>query len=164
MSEPTQEELKELLAYDPLTGLFTWIVKRPNATVGGTAGNLDPSGYIRISVKGKNYTAHRLAFLYMTGEFPPAHTDHINHKRADNRWANLRAISQLDNNRNTPLRSDNTSGMTGVSFNLRGMNWVARIKVGATYKFLGGFASFEEAKAARLKANKLYDFHPNHGK
>ena len=164
MSELTQEELKELLAYDPLTGLFTWIVKRPNATVGGIAGNLDPSGYVRISAKGKNYTAHRLAFLYMAGEFPPEHTDHVNHKRADNRWANLRATSQLDNNRNTPLRSDNTSGMAGVSFNRRDKNWTVRIKIGPAYKFLGNYESFDEARTVRLKANKLYNFHPNHGK
>ncbi len=76
----TQEQLKELLHYDSNTGLFTWRVGRRGMWADLRAGTLSPSGYVSIIIKSKNYSAHRLAFLYMTGNFPINGVDHINRK------------------------------------------------------------------------------------
>lgn len=164
MSLLTQTELKRLLDYNPSTGLFTWKISRPNAKQGNKAGNLDPSGYIRISVNSKNYTAHRLAFLYMTGNFPLNHTDHINHNRSDNRWINLRLVTQKENNRNLAKRSDNTSGTSGVSFSNKNNKWIVRIKVENCYKSFGAFPTIEEAISIRNQIMSLHGYHSNHGK
>ncbi|MGE1723358.1 HNH endonuclease signature motif containing protein [Enterobacter hormaechei] len=87
----TQARLKECLDYDPLTGSFTWIKSTAYCIKPGMpADSLTCNGYIGIKLDGKNYLAHRLAWLYMFGEFPPGHLDHINCVRTDNRIANLR--------------------------------------------------------------------------
>ena len=101
MGKLTQEELKELLHYDPDTGVFTWKKGRQGRIKkGGIAGNEDQSGYCKIVVKGKRYGAHRLAFLYMEGYFPEHQVDHINRDRGDNRWVNLREATHTCNMRN----------------------------------------------------------------
>lgn len=94
----TQEELKARFRYDPKTGIFT-DMQYPDKQVGSSDGH----GYLRISVDNKKYYLHRLAFLYMTGRFPKI-TDHINRKRDDNRWENLREVfSSKQNLANTEL-------------------------------------------------------------
>jgi len=92
----TQEKLKELLAYDSETGLFKWCVRvGKRIHVGSIAGHLDEiSGYIRITVQGKIYQAHRLAWLYVHGYFPETDVGHINKVRHDNRIENLREASR----------------------------------------------------------------------
>ena len=94
----TQERLKELLHYDPETGVFTWKVdKGTRARAGQEAGCLNGvSGYIDISIDKKLEKAHRLSFLYMDGSMPPEHTDHINGIRNDNRPQNLYACHRKD--------------------------------------------------------------------
>lgn len=87
----TQERLKELLTYEPATGVFRWRERRGNqgggcVAPGDEAGSVYKNGYRMIGVGGRRYGAHRLAFLYMTGAFPPAEVDHINGVPADNRW------------------------------------------------------------------------------
>lgn len=113
----TQLRLKELLHYDPVTGHFTWIVANSNRAPAGTpAGRTGNShGYCPIGIDGKRYRAHRLAWLYMTGEWPPEHIDHINGVRSDNRWHNLRAATLKENNRNMGLQRNNAAGYKGVS-------------------------------------------------
>jgi hypothetical protein len=100
--ELTQDRLRELLDYDPDTGIFTWMVNRRGgkAAVGVVAGSRNTDNYVSITVDGEEYLAHRLAFLYMTGAFPPKQVDHINTAKSDNRWCNLRACTskeQMDN-------------------------------------------------------------------
>lgn len=108
----TQSELKLLLNYCPITGTFTWM-KRSNSHVdaGSVAGTLRPDGYINIGVKGKRYQAHRLAFLYMLGEFPSYDVDHINKVKNDNAWINLRPATRSENMQNTSKKSNNTSAL-----------------------------------------------------
>jgi|SRR5262249_13953776 len=87
----TAERLREVLSYDPETGTFTWRVSGGGRRTSGVAGHHDRAwkGYVCIAVDGRKYRAQRLAFLYMTGDWPPAQIDHINGDTSDNRWANL---------------------------------------------------------------------------
>ena len=123
----TQARLKELLDYDPSTGLFTWKVGRSGVRKGSSAGSLNNHGYMRISIDGKRYQSHIVAFLYMTGSFPHEEVDHMNNIRDDNRWENLREASKYQNAKNTKIRKDNTSGFKGVYWHKRHKKWTVQI-------------------------------------
>jgi len=143
----TAARLRELLAYNPETGIFTWLVscgRRGAGTVTGSA--LHDRGYLRIGIKGRRYFAHRLAFLYMTGEWPPAQIDHINGRRDDNRWTNLRAATQSENFANSGPRSRNRLGLRGVSFRMDKGRYQAQICHNKQIH-LGYYATPEEAAA-----------------
>lgn len=174
--ELTQSYLKTALHYDPDTGVFTWQprdhshFKTPGSSKvwharfsGKNAGHSD-DGYIRIKLLGKNHLAHRLAFLCMTGEFPPHEVDHISGVRNDNRWTNLRAVTGSENNKNTKIRADNTSGILGVYWHKASSKWQASIGVDGRFIHLGLFNNIEEAADARKLANKKHGFHQNHGR
>lgn len=163
-SSLSQKTLKKHLEYDPETGLFTWLVRRGSAQAGDAANCLDTTGYIRISLYGFLYQAHRLSFLYMEGALPPDAVDHINHKKDDNRWSNLRHSNKTINARNLGMRSTNTSGHTGVVFMKATGQWKAQIRRGRKNFHLGLFDDINDAVAARKQGNIKYGFHPNHGK
>lgn len=168
MSEELLKSVNEILHYDPETGIFTWKKKSAKKViVGSTAGNIgtDQSGksYLRIMVAGKTYRAHRLAWLITHGEFPPDQIDHINGNGLDNRLINLRAVTISDNQKNLRLKSSNSSGVCGVSFDNQKRKWRAYIKFGGKQKYLGYFSEFDLAVAARKEAGVIYGFHPNHG-
>ena len=153
--ELTQDRLKELLRYCPRTGNFTRLVTRSgNAKAGSLAGALAVRGGIVIRIDGKDYHAHRLAYLYMTGAFPAAgmEIDHIDRDATDNRWCNLRLATSSQNNHNTGVRKNNTHGYKGVS--RVGNRWTARIRLNWKKYYLGCFATPEEAHAAYVKAAK----------
>lgn len=164
----TQKELKEMLHYNPDSGVFTWLISRSSrAKVGRIAGSVDVRGYIVIKLKSENnkgrfYKAHRLAWFYMAGVWPTG-IDHINHIKDDNRLANIRESSQEENNKNTSLRVDNASGVLGVSFNKRLAKWIAQINVDRKRKHIGCFKDKFEAICARKSASNKYGYHPNHG-
>lgn len=152
----TQEELKEILFYEPSTGIFTWKVKRGNIRAGQVAGSIHAQGYIPIGINGKIYQAHQLAVLYMTGSWPKGGVDHINRNRSDNRWKNIRELSQQGNLRNQGLSSRNTSGITGVSWIARRGKWQAQIKVDRKQIGLGLYDNFVDAVQARWDAEQKY--------
>jgi len=123
MTELTQEELKRVLAYNPDSGIFTWLVNRGRRKmIGLTAGSVMKNGYIRICINGKGYLGHRLAFMYMEGKMPPDMVDHKNRNRSDNRWCNLQHADIWINSLN---RSDSTL-FTGVMESKVGKVWVAQ--------------------------------------
>lgn len=160
----TQARLKELLHYDPETGVFTWRVRSCNRwpTVGRPAGTPDGKGYLMIMVDQERYKAHRLAFLYVTGRFPAHQVDHISGSVSDNRWVNLRCATQAENMQNRRVRSDNSSGFPGVNWNTRVGKYIARICVGGVRRHLGCFDDPAEAGKAYLDAKQhLHKFHPN---
>ena len=148
----TQTRLKEVLEYDPTTGIFTNRVSRSNMRAGSVAGCVTPNGYISISIDGKRYLAHRLAYLCVVGSFPPDHIDHINGIRDDNRLANLRVATRSENCRNSRKRSNNTTGYKGVWFDKRTGKFQAQIRINGKKKYLGLFLTPEEAHRAYAKA------------
>ena len=148
----TQGELKEILRYDPESGEFYWAKPGRKRVMSRPAGNLAPNGYRYIRVSGKLVCAHRLAFLYMTGEMPDGSVDHINGDRADNRWMNLRLASRSENACNSRLSSRNTSGKKGVSWYAPGAKWRATIQKNGKCHSLGYFDTVDQAEAARISA------------
>lgn len=156
----TQQRLKQVINYDPEAGLFTWRERKGNRTKkGGLAGGPNEYGYIQICIDGKLYKAHRLAWMYVYGFMPSGMIDHINRKTGDNRISNLREVTNEQNQQNSGLRIDSTSGVRGVTWNGRRSKWEARIKAGIHRKHLGYFESIEQACAARLAAESKYFTH-----
>ena len=146
MKPPSQERLKELLHYDPETGVFTW---RGGGRAGAQAGSKNFNGYWTLKILGQEYKAHRIAFLYMTGEFPPEETDHINRIKDDNRWINLRAVSKSENQKNMPVRKDSTSGCPGVNWDAPHNKWRVRLVHNSVRVELGFYTDLEQAVAVR---------------
>lgn len=152
-----QQELMRALSYDKDTGVFRWIEKRKGISVGSVAGCLMRHGYISICINRVDYTAHRLAWLYVYGEWPKNYIDHINGKRNDNRIENLRDVSQVVNMQNVYApRSDNKCGVRGVSFHKPSRKYTARITVGKKYVSLGLFNTVEEAGNAYMDAKRRF--------
>jgi HNH endonuclease len=148
----TYTRLKQLLKYDTETGLFTWLVRRGGAVrPGDTAGCIRSNGYWYISVDNEQFIAHRLAWLYMTGKWPDDEIDHRDRVRSNNVWSNLREAntSQQQQNR-TPKHG--VSGFVGVDRNHG--KWRAQITVAGRKTHLGLFDDIEQAKAARLAAER----------
>lgn len=152
----TQSALKEILHYDPGTGVFTWRVSLGTAKAGSVAGSFARHGYVQIGVAGRNHLAHRLAWLYEFGEFPPNDLDHINRVRSDNRICNLRPATNAENNQNCSMRRDNTSGHVGVYWYKRDKKWRAKIQINRKTIPLGRFTNLEGAIAARKAAELKY--------
>ncbi len=160
-----QHELKSLVSYDKNTGVFTvtGIIKHSSKKIGDILSSTNNRGYLRVFIKNRTYTLHRLAFLYMTGKFPINDVDHINHVKNDNRWVNLRDVMQKDNAKNRPLPKNNKSGAVGVDLNEKKRRWSARISVNKKRVFLGLFKNLDDAIASRRSAEIRYGFHENHG-
>lgn len=155
--ELTAEYLRSILDYDPATGIFTWKISTANnVKVGDVAGCTTGEGYLHISICSSRYKSHRLAWLYVYGEWPSLDIDHINRNRSDNRIANLRDVSHKQNLQNTGKYSHNTSGHPGVSWSKCVSKWRARIAHDQKHIHLGCFTDIEEAIAARKAAEKLY--------
>lgn len=150
------ERLQAAVSYDPDTGLFTSRVSRGAMRAGKVLGGADAYGYIRFSFEKKDYKAHRLAWLVMTGEWPEHGVDHRDCDRTNNRWANLRAADQSQNTANSPLSKRNTSGLKGAHFAKGIGKWTAHICVKRKQMTLGTYATAEEAHAAYLAAAKKY--------
>jgi hypothetical protein len=158
-NELTQERLKELLHYDPETGLFTRLKMAQGSPrkIGDVAGNLS-QGYIRIGVDGVSYRAHRLVWLYMYGYWPTKSIDHINRIKDDNRFVNLREASRSQNAQNVGLKKTNTSGYKGISWETRRKKWVVQLRLNIKPIFLGYYDDIDEAIARYKEAQKIY--HP----
>lgn len=153
-STVTVERVKELLAYDPETGIFTWRVKRNNKTPAGmAAGTQSTFGHVQLRVDFKSLLAHRAAWAVTYGEWPTTDIDHINGDPADNRISNLRMVSRGHNLQNQRKgHSDGTSGYLGVS--VRKNKWQAKIMSGGVRYGLGNFDTPELASAAYLEAKR----------
>lgn len=158
----TQAYLKQRLHYDPETGVFTWLPysghkQRWNKKhAGKIAGARMTIGYLLIRIDGQQYLAHRLAFLYMTGKFPPNQVDHKNYDRSNNSWANLRPATKQQNMRNRKAQKNNTTGFKGVYFHRQMNKYGARIKIGIKCKSLGLFDTAKAASIAYANAAHIY--------
>jgi hypothetical protein len=156
----TLERLREVLSYDPETGVWRWVVTRANRRPAGSiAGSISKTiGYREIRVDGALYRSARLACLYMNGEWPVGEVDHRDLDRTNDRWENLRLATRLQNAGNQRVRAHSLSGIKGVRIRIgrkgkrfeTGKRFQARI----ASKHLGYFTTEVEACAAYLKAAK----------
>ena len=178
---PTPEELRQLLDYNPETGEMFW-KERPAAMfcdvdknreliarawnkrwVGKPAFTAINAGYLTGALFSANCRAHRVAWEIYHGEWPENQIDHINGDRSDNRISNLRHVTDAENKQNVKRRSDNTSGVTGIG-NFGAGKWRAQIMCAQIRHHIGIFHTFDEAVAARKKAETDMGFHKNHGR
>lgn len=143
-----QDRLRELLSYDPDTGVFTWLVPKGRSRRGQVAGCVSVNGYVEIRIDRHHHLGHRLAWLYVFGEFPKEQIDHINNDRSDNRLSNLRAATNSQNHCNKKRPVNNTSGVKGVTWDTDRQRWAAQLVVNGNRKFLGRFAEIADATAA----------------
>ena len=164
MKSLEQDLLKELLNYDPDTGVFTWLDTRHNhVKVGSVAGTKNDTGYITIKINSSSYKAHRLAWIYMHGNIPKSmQVDHINGIRDDNRYENIRlAKGHGEQAQNRRKRADNNSGFVGVNWHNAAKRWHARICVKGVRYDLGFFDTPEEANKEYVKAKiRFHTFNP----
>jgi len=155
----TQERLKELLSYDPETGIFTWLeANGPRAVVGERAGGIHHSGYRYIQIDNVAYGAHRLAFLYVFGYLPENEVDHRDRVRHNNKFLNLREATRQCQNRNCGMLRNNTTGVKGISYEAPTGKWTAYISVGKKTKKLGRFYDILEAAYHRFAAESCLGY------
>lgn len=150
----TADYLREVLDYDPETGVFRWKQHLSNRRgAGEIAGCVcKRDGYNLVGINGTVYKANRLAWLYVHGEWPPRYVDHINGMTGDDRIANLRLATPAENLWNRGKQKNNTSGYKGVTYHPGTGKWWARInRHGKTYR-LGLHKTPEEAHAAYAEA------------
>lgn len=155
------QELHRVLQYDADTGVFTWKERRSRSAREGTvAGTAHCRGYSVVRVFQRQFLAHRLAWFYANGTWPPEQVDHVNGIRTDNRLCNLRLVSAAHNLQNQrAARSNNrTSNSLGVSFHKARAKWRARITVDGVEIHLGLFDTESAAHTAYLSAKRTH--HP----
>lgn len=177
----TPESVRELLEYNPATGIFIWRergehwFKSPGNQkawntrfAGRRAGSLytdSKTGYqVRaIKIMHVRFSEHRLAWMWMKDDPVPPQIDHRNRDATDNRWSNLRASSRTENNRNKSKYRINTSGVSGVSWVKARKKWVARVRVNSALHFLGAFVELDEAAMEVMEFRAESGFDPGHG-
>jgi hypothetical protein len=148
---PSLAKVTELLAYNPETGIFRWLVAPGNGgrvRAGDVAGGIGDDGYVRIKIDGQKFRAHQLAWLVMTGAWPAHQLDHRDRARANNRWSNLRAATRSQNACNMAVQSHNKCGLKGVSWHKKDRKWQARITKSGRVYWLGYFKSADLAHQA----------------
>lgn len=155
----TQSELKNVWHYCPDEGRFTRLLAVGKTKVGDVANFVRHDGYIQIQISGKKYVAHRLAYLYMAGEWPKNQIDHIDWIRDNNRWANLRdATNSINQQNQRGPKSNNKSGYLGVSWHTSAGKWRATIKLNGKSICLGIFDDKHEAyERYLLKKRELHE-------
>jgi len=159
----THEILTAALDYDPETGVFRWKVVTSNRVKVGDAAGFPDNGYVRLSIYGSQFMAHRLAWFYVHGQWPDDEVDHISMDRSDNRIANLRPATKSENMRNRPAQKNNKVGLKGVcEHKQQPGKYTAQITQNRKKKHLGVFTSPEEGHQAYVKA--LSAHHKEYGR
>ena len=154
------EFVRELFDYDADAGILRWKYRKDvrsqcNSHYAGTvAGSINSYGYRIIKIKGRCYSAHRLVWFHVTGQWPVKEIDHINIIKDDNRFVNLREATRSQNVRNLPISSKNTSGFKGVSWRKKQGKFCAKIKTNGKNHHLGYFITPEDASTAYQDAAK----------
>lgn len=156
----TAEMLRAALHYDPLTGIFRHIHSKRGIKAGAIAGRVAGKGYWQICIDYQYFYAQRLAWLYVTGEWPPCEVDHDDLNKKNNRFANLRLATDVENQGNRPANRNNASRVKGVRWFARLGKWQARITHNGKSQHLGYFDKKADAAAAYAVAaqNKFGKF------
>lgn len=155
----TADRLKELFSYSPETGLFTRRVRVGQTGYAGVVMPPSDKGYVRFPVDGCHYFAHRLAWLYMTEEWPAHEVDHEDRDRSNNRWKNLRAATPKQNRENIGEQRNNTSGHRGIHWLKATSKWCARISHHGRRIALGCYLDKAEAIEVRDLAETMLFTH-----
>lgn len=158
-SKLTQKELKKILHYDPITGVFTWTKSRNGAGCkkGQQAGTIKKNRRI-ICINYKEYPSTHLAWLYMKGRLPIAKIDHKDRNTLNDKFKNLREVSTICNARNTGNYKNNSSGIKGVHKEGCSGKWIVQIAVNGKRKHLGRYRDIDEAICIRLAAEQCLDW------
>lgn len=151
-----------MLRYDENSGDLFWRKNmNRSARMGDKISGLS-NGYLRVGLNKKRYYAHRIVYKMIHGE-EPENIDHINGIRNDNRIENLRSVNRSDNQRNQKIRSDNSTGYVGVSYNKMNKTYCCYIYNNGN-EYLGSFKKLTDAVRARKDAEIKYGYHENHGR
>ena len=154
--KPSFEEVHLLFKYEPKTGkLIRRISVASNAKAGFVVGCLSKNGYLTVGIRSVNYFVHRIIWLMMTGDWAET-VDHKNLIKTDNTWKNLRLATYSQNNANTCLRIDNTSGHKGIVFDAKRNKYRARINFKGVSKYIGRYDTIQEAAMAYQKSAKIF--------
>ena len=129
-----------------------WLIHKGSRVPGDIPQSPDKDGYLRVHIDGKTYKQHRLAWYYMTGEWPPEQIDHVDTVVKNNRWSNLRLATQTQNQCNRGARKNTASGLKGVSWNKKLSRWQVSIGLNNKLLFVGLFDDKHEAHAAYCHA------------
>ena len=161
-------ELHRILRYDPDTGAFYRLVPSRNGcykpgsrgSCGSRADYRTKNNYGKypvhwVCIKGKPYQAHRLAWFYMTGEWPKYLIDHIDNEGSNNAWRNLREATRITNAHNAKRHKDNSTGYKGVC-KITEHIFMAAIQVNGKRIHLGKYKSALEAHEVYCIAAKRY--------
>ena len=150
----TAEMLRSVLKYNRVTGIFTWRVKRRVSEIGDVAGRVRKDGYMDVFIFGRMFLLHRLAWLYVKGEWPLAEVDHRDLNKMNMRWRNLRPASRAQNNSNVNAR--NKIGLKGVFFKeaMKARPYQSVIRLNGATRHLGFYATAQEAHEAYVAAAK----------
>lgn len=149
------DSIKKRIEYCKDTGIFRWISGFHKSKTGTVAGCLYNNGYLVISIEGKRYLAHRLAWYFVYGEMPKNQIDHINGVRTDNRIENLRDVTSRQNHSN---RIRHQSGhLVGANYCNKQKRWIGRIGIGKKIISLGYFENEKTAHQAHLIAKLMID-------
>ena len=156
VNDLTADEVRERFDYCKRTGVLTRRIQMGPQKAGAKVTNINAQGYVTVSIKNKKYLAHRIIWLWVTGEWPENWVDHRNGKRHDNRWRNLRQADCAYNNQNR-TRSWGKVGMLGVV--AAGRKFAAQITVNGRSRRLGTFPTAEAAHMAYIAAKQIH--HPH---
>ncbi|MDN0103053.1 HNH endonuclease signature motif containing protein [Yersinia enterocolitica] len=138
----------------------TWNARYSNKP----ASSIDSNGYVRVRINGKTHKVHRVAWAIYFGSHPDGEIDHIDGVKTHNQISNLRCVDSTGNKHNMPKQKNNSSGVTGVSFDKENSKWCAYISRFGKYTMLGRFDSRTEAISVRREAEMKYGYHENHGR
>lgn len=151
---PSPERIRELIDYDPDTGVFRWKISRAAMKIGDIAGGIGAAGYWMIGIDLCRLYGHVVAWAHVTGSYPSTFLDHRDTNRLNNRWDNIRPASNQENTWNASLKASNKSGYKGVSWNSKIHKWCAHIRIKGKSTYLGSFTDPAEAGAAYTEAAK----------
>jgi len=139
------QKLKTIIKYNETTGEFWWLEPKRGRKLDVPAGSVNHKGYRTISIDGKNYLAHRLAYFYMMGEWPSEYIDHIDGDPHNNKWENLRPVSAQQNAWNKKRKYNSYTGIKGVKKNEWNDTWEVQIWLNDTNHQEGPFYSYQAA-------------------
>lgn len=154
--KPNLERLKELLHYDPETGIFTWRIWRKNQVKPGTIAGYLQNGYVVIEIEGQPFKAHRLAIYYVYEYWPENNIDHRDRIKYHNWINNLREASSIQNARNAGNYSHNSTGIRGTHFCKTRKKYGAVIRVNAKVYTLGFYKCLDNAVCARFAGEQFF--------